>query len=610
MIRRMALILALLMLIVPIMASAEDDAGVESVFNLGAGARAMAMGNGYTALAEDATAVYYNPAGIPYLPSQEITFLHTVLFEGTVYDYVAYVYPYTSIGGFGIAGMRLGTDDIGRRDQYTELGKFSSTQMQILLSYGRHFDHGISAGANLKLANQSIADYSDYGFGLDLAGRYSITDRLRAGLVLQDIVGARMKLMNDRERTPYTIKGGLAYLYQIPDKPFSGAVTLDVEKPEYRSVKIRAGLELAHTSGLAVRGGYDRDNFTLGFGIRYQQLSFDYAYKFIDNLMDSHRFSLSFNFGKTRQQIEARRETERRRGMHQYLQESREDALRREMSEADQYFREGRLDSALAAYYRAEAFADAKTAGQIKDRVAQIKNLLSKEELPPIEEPPHHVGEDNATLVARQATAMLDKGALLAARDIVDDAASQGIESDELTALRRDIASRINNQIRTTLREADQAFNQTNFIDAYSKYQEVLKYDENNLRAIDGARAAKLQIDIAQHLKMGMDYFEQERYVLSQRELNSVLQLDPRNETALEYIQRIDSALKESSAPGEQELRQDSLMWNTYLDGVEAYRAGDFKKAIELWQEVLKKYPNNRMTLENIRQARLRLEDQ
>jgi tetratricopeptide (TPR) repeat protein len=605
-----AVIAALLLLLLPVMASAEDDGGVESAFDLGAGARPMAMGNAYTALAEDATAVYYNPAGLPYLPSQEITFLHTVLFEGTVYDYVAYVYPYTSIGGFGIAGMRLGTDDIGRRDLFTDIGRFNSTQMQVLLSYGRRFGHRISGGTTLKLANQSIADYSDYGFGLDLAGRYSITDRLRAGLVLQDIIGARMKLLNDRERTPFVIRGGLAYLYQLTDRPFSGAVTFDLEKPEYRNVKIRAGLEVAHSSGLAVRGGYDRDNFTFGIGIKYQQLMFDYAYKFIDNLMDSHRFSLSFNFGPTRQEIEARRETERRRGMQQYLRESREDALRREMDQGEEYFREGRLDSALAAYYRAEAFADQRAKAQIKERVDQIKNLLAEEELPLIPEPVTPVAPDEAALVARQAVTLIDQGSLAAARDIVDAAFSQGVQSDELTAIRRDIANRINDRIRTTLRQADQAFNQGNFIDAYSKYQEVLTYDKNNLRASDGARAARLQIDLAQHLKLGMDYFEQGRYILSQRELNTVLQLDPRNETALEYLKRIDSAMKETATPEEQDLRKDSVMWQAYLDGVEAYRAGDFKKAIQYWEEVLKKYPNNRMTLENIRQARLRLEEQ
>ncbi len=587
-----------------------DDGGTESVFNLGAGARAMGMGNGYVALAEDATAVYYNPAGMPYLWSQQISFLHTVLFEGTVYDYIAYVYPYSSIGAFGFAGMRLGTDDIGHRDAFTDLGRFSATHMQLLLSYSRRFGDDISAGLNLKLAHQSIYDYSDYGFGFDLAGRYMITERLRAGILLQNLIGARMKLIDDRERTPFTFRSGVAYLYELPDLPLSGAVTFDIEKPEKRDIKVRTGFELAHTSGLAIRAGFDRDNASLGLGIRYQQLSFDYAYKFIDHLMDSHRISLSFDFGPTRDEIERRRAAERHGDLNEYLRENRREALRRELERADRFLKDDQLDSALAAYFRADAFADRDAREKIRNRIIEVKDLLALREKPVEPEPVEILVTDDAGVVARRATSLLEKNALLAARDLLSNARSHGIDSEELRELEKEVGTRIEAHIRATLRSGDQAFNQDDYIEAYNKYREVLAYDNRNLRARDGSRAAKYQIDLAQHLKLAMDYFDQKRYVLSQREFNAVLQLDPRNETALEYLQRIDQVMKDTATPEDHDLRQDAEMWQTYLDGVEAYRAGDFQRAIELWEEVLKKYPNNRMTLENIRQARLRLRGQ
>ena len=89
--RSYIVMILLLALAASTLLSAADDGGTESVFTIGAGARAMGMGNGFTALAEDATAVYYNPAGLAYLPSQQISFLHTILFEGTVYDFASYV---------------------------------------------------------------------------------------------------------------------------------------------------------------------------------------------------------------------------------------------------------------------------------------------------------------------------------------------------------------------------------------------------------------------------------------------------------------------------------------------------------------------------------------
>lgn len=607
MIRRLIVALILFPVLALTGVQASDDGGTESVFNLGAGARAMAMGNGYVALSDDATAVYYNPAGMPYLPSQQVSLLHTVLFEGTVYDFISYVYPHTGVGAFGIAAMRIGTDDVGRRDYVTDLGRFSVTQMQLLLSYGRHFGERFSSGLSLKLAHQSLDAYSAYGYGLDLAGKCGITDRFTAGLMLQDIVGARLRLLNAKERTPLTIRGGVAYRYPIRQSPFSATMTLDAEKPEYRRVKIRSGLEVEHEAGLAVRGGFDRDNFTLGLGIRYQQLAFDYAYKFIDNLANSHRFSLSFRFGTTEQERQQRRVEVAEQDRAQFLRQDRESSMHRELKRADAFLEAGKLDSALAAYYRAEAFADEDTKRFIRGRIDGIKHLQAERRAPAT--PAEMSDADRLVGVLWQARDLVARENLKAARDIVDGAIRDGLESADLEALKREIDGRVDQIIRSNLSEARQAFRQGKYVEAYNRYTTVLAYDEDNPQAVEGAEAAQVQLTLAQHLKLAIDYFDQKRYILSQREFNAVLQLDPDNETAVEYLDRIEQRMSESPTQEEQDLRQDKEMWQVYLDGVEAYRAGDFERAIELWERVLDKYPNDKMTLENKRQAELRLRD-
>jgi len=606
MMRRLSYIVAMMTLMLSLQAWSSDDGGTESVFNLGAGARAMAMGNGYIALVDDATAVYYNPAALPYLTSQQISFLHTVLFAGTVYDFASYAYPDSHLGGFGIAAMRLGTDDIGRRDEISDLGRFSATQMQLLLSFGRPIIERVSAGANLKLAHQAIDNYSAYGYGLDLAGRVSITEKLQAGVLLQDIIGARMRLGTVKERTPFTIRTGLSYCHSFKDSPFSGAATFDLEKPEHRNIKLRTGIEAAHSSGLALRGGYDRDNFTVGMGLRYDQLTFDYAYKFIDNLSDSHRFSLSFTFGKSTDERQASRDEDIQRSKYLYLEANRQASLERELDKADTYFETGLLDSALASYYRADAFADQDSDPQkhIHARITSIYHLQAKADnaqAGPLDE--------RAAEIIRQATTMMQKGALKSARDLVDAAINSKIDAAELFILRREIDFRIDEEIKNLLYGAGETFNQGDYIESYNRYNRVLSLDVNNSQAREGSRAAKIQIDIAQHLKLAMDYYDQNRYVLSQREFNTVLQLNPGNETARRHLRNIDDNLRESGTQAEKDLRQDREMWQVYLDGVEAYRAGDFKKAIELWDEVLKKYPGDKMTLENKRQAELRVKE-
>jgi tetratricopeptide (TPR) repeat protein len=464
----------------------------------------------------------------------------------------------------------------------------------------------MSGGVNLKLAHQSIDDYSAYGYGIDLAGRMTITEKLRAGLMLQDIIGARMKLVAVRERTPFTIRAGIAYQVELDNSPFSGTVALDLEKPERRGVKLRTGFEISHTSGLALRTGYDRDNFTLGMGLRYQQLTFDYAYKFMEHLTDSHRFSLSFDFGSTREERQARAAEKTQISKSMYLQADRQASLERELAAANAFFDAGQLDSALAAYYRADAFADAETKKHITTRISRIYHLQSKERET---EPRIKLSADEIAGIIREATNLMDKGDLRAARDIIDAAIARKVEAAEIYVLRREIAFRIDEMIGFLLHGADHSFDQGDYIEAYNQYNRVLIFDMGNTQARDGSRAATIQIDIAQHMKLAMDYYDHGRYILSQREFNAVLQLDPDNETARRLLRGIDDRLRESGTQAEKDLRQDNEMWQVYLEGVEAYRAGEFKKAIELWNTVLKKYPKDKMTLENKRQAELRVKE-
>ena len=86
---------------------------------------------------------------------------------------------------------------------------------------------------------------------------------------------------------PVTLAGGLA----LNRAPLSGAVALsaalDVEKIEARKARVHAGAELLFVDKYAIRGGYDRDNFTMGAGLAYGRIKIDYAYKFLEYIEDS-----------------------------------------------------------------------------------------------------------------------------------------------------------------------------------------------------------------------------------------------------------------------------------------------------------------------------------
>ena len=601
--RRLIVFIVALALLLPIAAYAGDDGGTESVFSIGAGARAMGMGNGFVGLADDASAIYYNPSGLPFLASQQISFLHTVLFEETSYDFISYVYPYQN-SAFGFAVMRLGTDDIGRRDaDYYDLGRFSASQMQFMVSYGRRLTNRFSSGVSFKMANNSIDNYSAYGFGLDVAGLYKVNDHLRAGVLLQDIVGAKMQLIDAKESTPFTLKTGVVYTVGSDIDPIKANFTLDVDKPENRSLKLRTGVEAIHSSGLILRSGYDRDNLALGMGIRYQDLTFDYAYKIIENLPNSHRFSFTFNFGmSTEEKQEVSDETTRQRN-EKLLAEARKQSLLAELKKADNFYDKGMYDSALVAFYRADAFADEK--GYINSRIGNIQSILGTSRTTPpaivIDSSASGPGVDFLS----QAQRLYAQGALVNARDMVEMARKFGSGTPELDSIDLAISVAIDERVNDNITKARQAFDNGDYISAYDFYNTVLVYNTSNSLARKGSKMAEKRLNLAQHLNLGLEYYNQGKYISSQKSFKRALDVDKNNATALEYLALINVKIKESTSL--EDLQKDERVWQMYLDGLEAFRRADYEKAIELWDDVLEVYPNNKNTRENIEQARLRL---
>lgn len=597
-------ILVLLLLLTPGTLLAEDDAGTETVFSIGAGARAMGMGNGFVGLADDASAVYYNPAGMLSLQSQQITFLHTILFEETVYDFLSYVRPFNR-GAFGIAGMRIGTSDIGRRDnEYYDLGRFSASRMQFIASYGHRISDRFAVGVSGKMAHHSIDTYSAYGFGLDISGRVSITERLSAGVLLQDMVGPKMQLINEKERTPFTLKTGLAYRLGDEFSPIRANIVFDVDKPENRNAKIRTGVEATHTSGLTLRTGYDRDNLTLGLGIRYQDLNFDYAYKFMEYLDDSHRFSFTFDFGLSQEEKLARQREAAQLRQEKLLADQRHKALLAELNTADRYYEAGKYDSALAAYYRADAYADDK--GYITARINNILGMMGGTQQ---SQQPAIIIDSSGALAGldfmHQSRILYQQGSLIAARDMIEMARKFGADAPELDSLDLKVNLAIDEVISENISKAKQAFDRGNYIAAYNHYNTVLVYNTSNALARKGSELSEKRLSLAQHLNLGLEYYNQGKYISAQRAFNRALSLEPDNETAREYLGKITSRIKESVSL--EDLQKNERVWQLYLEGLEAFRRGEYEKSIDLWEDVLEVYPNNKNTLENIDQARLRL---
>lgn len=580
------------------------DAGQETPFSIGAGARALGMGGGFISLADDASAIYYNPAGLPNLNYQEFSFMHIDLFEGTSYNYAGWVFPDSKLGGVGIGFFRIGTDDIERKTNFISNGTFGYSQSQILFSYGQVLGDKFSFGGSFKIVNQTLDSLSDYGFGFDVGFSLKLTNHISSGLILRDIIPSEIKLSSLTETTPTTIAGGIGLKnISIHEKSLLNAA-IELEKIENRSTKIHVGGELMFNQKFALRTGYDKDNISFGTGMILNRVKIDYAYKIMDNINDSHRFSLSFLIGSSmKDRILKEQELVKSRGTT-LLAEERHKQFEFYKEKADAYHHDFKLDSALAYYQRALAFDEHN--GEIVGIIAAIEKSISIQ----LETEQQHLQLYQETEAARityltQAQNFYDKHYYNAALDMLQLILDVSPDYAEALNLKLRIENDIKSELKKNFIDATEAEKSGNNIEAVIAYNKIIEIDPVNKNALEAIARIAGKINIAQQLNSGIQLYNSNKIRRAKKTFEAVLLVDNENPVAIEYLKKISTtSLKETTL---EDLQSNQEIWGLYLDGLKYMRNNEYQKAIDVWKLVLKKYPNNINTINNIEQAKLRL---
>ncbi|MDZ7267063.1 MAG: PorV/PorQ family protein [candidate division KSB1 bacterium] len=306
------------------------------------GVRGIGMGNAFVAGAVDASAVYWNPAGLGWATRKEILLTHLNLPADIKYDNVALLLPVsTAIGSFGLNIGVLHMDDLVVRTPSRPEGTgelFTASDIAVGLSYSRQVSNRFTFGVQVRYIREELANYVSSGVSFDAGLQYQTDFRsLRLGMVIQNF-GADTKFDGsfldyrtasttggqprrqdfDSAPLPMTFKTGvLADLETMTGvdlgESVKGNLAAQFEHPPDNKERLNGGLELTFNERFSLRGGYnfnyDTDGFTLGFGVNVpfsaerNVLRVDYAYADLGNLTDTssfmnqpHRFSLSFQF--------------------------------------------------------------------------------------------------------------------------------------------------------------------------------------------------------------------------------------------------------------------------------------------------------------------------
>ena len=261
----------------------------------GAGARSLGMGKAFVSIADDASATYWNPAGLAQIDRKEVTALHAILWADTAYDFISYVHPLTGIGTVGASVTRLYSGKFEGRDDYNNpTHEFSDSQTALGASYGKQIVDVLALGASLKYVIHSLDDHKNGNFTVDIGAMYRspLIEHFQAGLNLRNLIGLRTGA-DTKDKLPLTLRFGFNYKL-LRDRL---ALVVDLEKSG-APLSYHFGAEYWAFEYLAVRLGLDPEEFTLGFGVRYRDYGLDYAFA-THELGGSHRLSASWRFGKS-----------------------------------------------------------------------------------------------------------------------------------------------------------------------------------------------------------------------------------------------------------------------------------------------------------------------
>lgn len=267
---------------------------------LDANARAVGMAGAYTALATDANALLYNPAGLGQVDRHEATFMHNQYFEGITQEYLAYAAPL----GWGASLNYLSFGDVPRttisNPDGTGLGNTELTDLAFGAGYGRAINEDLAVGAGVKYIRESIAGISAQGVALDLGALYAVRalEGFSVGLAVQNI-GPSVKFQSDKENMPLNLRLGAAYGFTVGEH--ESTVSLDATKERSQEAHIGVGAETIIAKMMPVRVGFNTRNdagpgVTMGLGWIYRSFAFDYAFVPFGDLGNAHRFSLSYHW--------------------------------------------------------------------------------------------------------------------------------------------------------------------------------------------------------------------------------------------------------------------------------------------------------------------------
>lgn len=343
--RRLAALLLAVLLRPAAAGALQNKSGGNSgeFLDVGAGARALGMGEAFATVAEGPDAVYWNPAGLANARRLELSYTRAVFNRFFHHDFVAVSAPVRALrGALGASYTRLSQEKLTLVTNVNqEVGSFTPQSDAVSIAYATSFEldddvkaerdyfgeawkvpnaprplrardepwrGSLAVGLAVKAVNERIYRHNSHAVVFDGGALFRPTDYpdARLSFAFRNLGGAQ-KFAEESQNLPAELDFGIGWDRRSWRSRW--LATLEAALPYFGNPYAKLGVEYSKPVGdgssFAIRAGYKSmtaydltplSGVTFGLGVRVSKATFDFGFQPVAELGQSFRFSFGFKW--------------------------------------------------------------------------------------------------------------------------------------------------------------------------------------------------------------------------------------------------------------------------------------------------------------------------
>jgi tetratricopeptide (TPR) repeat protein len=576
-----------------------------------------------TALAQDPTAVFLNPAGLASQDERTLLVQHGLLQFDTDWDVAAVSYPIPGLGAAGIGVARLGTSGLEAFDaQNQPLGTYGYTETALAASLARRAIGPTFAGVTFKVLSQSLGDVSAAAPALDLGVVYRPA-RLRGGQVgfsAENVIAGALDLGGAASPIDRSFRLGAAGPAWRLGRGGALRAALDLARHGGEGTRVRLGVEYARAGLGALRAGFDHGKPVFGVGIQYRRYGVDLSMAQGD-VATTKQLGIRVAWGEPVSEYEAHRRQEYARAAEDSLRARSAARVARDRARAEAAEKAGDWETALVLW---EVLArDLPADGAIVARADAARAAIARRAKDDLDGASRRLLAETLAGLAHDA---LDRGDVEEAAGLTRALGGPAGSGDSATASASDSLARLEQRIGVArdqaadraVARADSLRGQGKLLQSAGEAALALRLRPGDPRATAlwtslegsfGKSAAEASV-LARRLEAltavheASLAFNEGRYTDAARAVKRALASDPTSVEARAWRDRVDRRL----ATPKPEL--DARIKQLYIQGMESFTSGDYQEALRNWEQILVLDPLNESARRNVLEARERMKSE